>query len=189
MIRSSASPDATCWSTSLIMGAEDGQLMWLHSLRIWPHPHIHISFVPMTLPRSVFCASTCNGTIAEANPTNAEKISASRRRLDIVFGELRSGGNRCPRGLPSVSAQYRGPFRRRRHHHHGLTVWQQRQNRSEYHDQPAEPNPLYQWIQISVNDWQIAVRTAPGVHDVQVFLQRLGDRHHRARFFIRRIKT
>src|ERR1700686_2304561 len=94
------------------MGAEDGQLMWLHCVRTWPQPHMHINFAPTTLARSVFCASTCKGSIAVAIPTKAENINASRRRLDIIFifGELRSGGNRRARRLPSVSAQYRRTF-------------------------------------------------------------------------------
>src|SRR5882672_11318696 len=63
------------------MGAEEGQLMWLHCVRIWPQPHMHMSFSPRTLARSVFCAPTCNGSIAEAIPMMAEKISARLRRF------------------------------------------------------------------------------------------------------------
>src|ERR1700738_3732904 len=56
---------------------------------------MHMSFVARALERSVFCASTCRGSIAKAIPTNAEKIKARRRRL-AVRRDFKSSGVKTP---------------------------------------------------------------------------------------------
>src|SRR5579863_5497562 len=110
-----------------------------------------MSFVPRALARSVFCASTCSGTSAEATPTNTAQMNASFLRSVMTIRQLRSGGVRDLRGLRPSGHGSRLTRRRGRKNHHGLTVGQKSENRPQHNHCAAQPDPFHERVEVRVN--------------------------------------
>src|SRR2546422_42815 len=96
----SESPRATHWPSSFSMPAETVHPTWLHWVRTWLQPHMHMNLPPICLARSDGCCApalgSSNGAIANTASTASTATAGIGRALVMALSQ---GHGRSQPGL------------------------------------------------------------------------------------------
>src|SRR5258708_122437 len=107
---------------------------------------MHMNLPPICLARSVCCACAREERSAPEDAVSAiTREKAATRRLVMPFPKRHGRRER-------LRLLRRGTFWRAGQDQDGSPVRQERNQRAQHHHQAAQPDPLYQRIQIRVND-------------------------------------
>src|SRR5260370_36450387 len=127
------------------MPAETVHPTWLHWVRTWLQPHMHMNLPPICLARSDGCCAPALGSSNGAIANIASPATAAIGRALVMA--LSQGHRRSQPGLQVWRHRLLGA----RKDQPRAAVGQQRYQRAKHHETPAEPDPLYKRVQEGVN--------------------------------------
>src|SRR5260370_36532110 len=131
---------------------------------------MHMNLPPICLARSVCCATAGAGRSGR-DAAAKNKMAASGRTADFLMELVMTLAKRDGRSK-GVSQRLRGRrLLHPREDQHSATVRQQSDESPQNHNRTAEPDKLYERVEIGMDHRHLRLWALPGIDDVEVFAQ------------------